>query len=98
MDVASAARHGAGRGQPNAAGSARAIRARGLALEWWPLHAKHSRRFDMAHTLGVVMDPIAAITPYKDTSLALLLEATRRDYELFYFEMNDLFVRDGVAY
>ena len=52
----------------------------------------------MTHTLGVVMDPIAAITPYKDTSLALLLEASRRGYTLFYFEMDDLFVRDGIAY
>lgn len=52
----------------------------------------------MAHILGVVMDPITDITPYKDTTLALLLEATRREYDLFYFEMNDLFVRDGIAY
>src|SRR5699024_6448678 len=36
--------------------------------------------------------------PYKDTSLSLLLEATRRDYDLFYFEMNELFVRDAIAY
>src|SRR5699024_7630066 len=37
-------------------------------------------------------------TPYKDTTLALLLEASRRDYRIYYFEMKDLFVRDGVAY
>jgi glutathione synthase len=52
----------------------------------------------MATRLGVVMDPIADITPYKDTTLALLLEATQRDYEIVYFEMSDLFVRDGIAY
>ncbi|HLQ84881.1 MAG TPA: glutathione synthase [Salinisphaeraceae bacterium] len=51
----------------------------------------------MARALGVVMDPIADITPYKDTSLALLLEAARRGYQIHYFEMNDLFVRDGQA-
>jgi len=52
----------------------------------------------MAYSLGVVMDPIEAITPYKDTTLALLLEAQRRGYQIHYFQMSDLFVRDGVAY
>ena len=52
----------------------------------------------MTTRLGVVMDPIADITPYKDTTLALLLEAMRREYEIIYFEMSDLFVRDGVGY
>lgn len=52
----------------------------------------------MADSLGVVMDPIEAITPYKDTTLALLLEAQRRGYTIHYFTMGDLFVADGVAY
>ncbi len=52
----------------------------------------------MAYSLGVVMDPIADITPYKDTTLALLLEAGRRGHAIHYFEMADIFVRDGVAY
>ena len=52
----------------------------------------------MALTLGVVMDPIQAITPYKDTTLALLLEAQRRGHAIYYFEMADLFVADGVGY
>lgn len=52
----------------------------------------------MAYSLGVVMDPIEAITPYKDTTLALLLEAKRRGYTIHYFQMSDLFVRDGVAH
>src|SRR5699024_2442623 len=52
----------------------------------------------MTYKLGVVMDPIADITPYKDTTLALLLEATRRGCDIHYFEMGDLFVRDGVAH
>jgi len=52
----------------------------------------------MAYKLGVVMDPIEDITPYKDTTLALLLEAQRRDYEIVYFTMTDLFVADGVGY
>ena len=52
----------------------------------------------MAHSLGVVMDPIEDITPYKDTTLALLLEAQRRGYTIHYFTMSDLFVADGVGY
>ena len=51
----------------------------------------------MPRTLGVVMDPIRAIKPYKDTTLALLLAAQRHGYAIRYFEMGDLWVRDGVA-
>jgi glutathione synthase len=47
--------------------------------------------------LGVVMDPITAINPAKDSSLAMLVEAQRRGYTLWYFEQNDLRLRNGVA-
>ena len=40
--------------------------------------------------LGVVMDPIAAIQPHKDTSLALLLAAQQRGWDLHYMERRDL--------
>lgn len=49
-------------------------------------------------TLGIVMDPIQDIKPYKDTSLAFLLEASRRRWEIRYFEMQDLYLRDGKAH
>lgn len=48
-------------------------------------------------TLGVVMDPIGSIKPYKDTTLALMLAAQLRDWTLHYFEPGDLRLRDGVA-
>lgn len=48
-------------------------------------------------TLGVLMDPIAHIKPYKDTTLALMLAAQARGWSLAYFEMTDLWLRDGVA-
>lgn len=48
--------------------------------------------------LGMVMDPIQAIHFKKDSSLAMLLEASRRGYQLYYFEQKDLFVRDGKAF
>ena len=48
-------------------------------------------------TLGIVMDPIGSIKPHKDTSLALMLAAQARGWALQYFEMSDLWLRDGVA-
>jgi len=44
-----------------------------------------------------VMDPIESITPYKDSSLAMLLEAQRRDAEIHYFQQGDLKLLDGKA-
>ncbi len=43
------------------------------------------------------MDPIASIHPEKDTSLAFMLEAQQRGWEIVYMEMADLFLRDGRA-
>jgi glutathione synthase len=45
--------------------------------------------------LGVVMDPIAGINPKKDSTLAMLLAAQERGWEIVYFEQRDLSVRDG---
>jgi len=44
---------------------------------------------------GVVMDPIADIKSYKDSSFAMLLEAQRRGHLLYYMEPGDLFAKDG---
>jgi glutathione synthase len=44
---------------------------------------------------GIVMDPIAGIKTYKDSSFAMLLEAQRRGHQLFYMEPDDLYVKDG---
>lgn len=49
----------------------------------------------MSVKLGIVMDPIGAIHYKKDTSLAMLLAAQRRGWELHYMEMQDLYLRDG---
>jgi len=45
----------------------------------------------------MVMDPIESITPYKDSSLAMLLEAQRRDADIHYFQQGDLKLLDGKA-
>jgi glutathione synthase len=47
--------------------------------------------------VGMVMDPIEAITPYKDSSLAMLLEAERRGAEIHYFQQKDLKIVGGSA-
>ena len=47
--------------------------------------------------IGIVMDPIGSITPKKDSSLAMLLEASRRDAEIHYFEQRDLRMLSGKA-
>ena len=47
--------------------------------------------------LAVVMDPIAHIKYAKDSTLAMLLAAQARGFELHYLEQADLFVRDGRA-
>jgi glutathione synthase len=47
--------------------------------------------------LGVVMDPIDAIKYAKDSTLAMLLAAQARGFELAYLEQRDLSLRDGVA-
>ena len=46
---------------------------------------------------GVVMDPIAGIKQYKDSTFAMLLEAQRRGHEIWYMEPAHLTVSDGVA-
>lgn len=47
---------------------------------------------------GMVMDPITHINIKKDTSFAMLLEAQARGWELYYMELNDLYMRNGRTY
>lgn len=47
--------------------------------------------------IGIVMDPIGSITPKKDSSLAMLLEAARRGADIYYFEQSDLRILAGKA-
>ena len=47
--------------------------------------------------VGIIMDPIQSIAPYKDSSLAMLLEAQRRAAEIHYFEQKDVRLLSGTA-
>jgi glutathione synthase len=48
--------------------------------------------------LGVVMDPIETITPKKDSTLAMMLEASRRGATIHYLQQRDLRLIGGVAF
>jgi glutathione synthase len=45
----------------------------------------------------VVMDPITSISPKKDSSFAMMLEAQRRGWRILYTVMHDIWLRDGQA-
>lgn len=45
--------------------------------------------------IGVVMDPVEKINVDKDTTFVLMLEAQQRGHEIYYMELDDLFVRAG---
>lgn len=48
----------------------------------------------MPKEIGVVMDPIGSIKVKKDSTFAMMLAATRRDWRIRYMELSDLFMRD----
>ncbi len=52
---------------------------------------------DKTMRLGVVMDPIESITPKKDSTLAMLLEAMRRGADIHYMRQGDLRLLGGKA-
>ena len=52
----------------------------------------------MERSLGVVMDPIAAINYGKDTTLRLLLAAQQQGYKLFYMQQQHLFLDNGTPF
>ncbi len=49
----------------------------------------------MTLRIGILMDPIERIKVHKDTSLAMMLAAQKRGWQLNYFEREDLSMRDG---
>ncbi|MCK9467884.1 MAG: glutathione synthase [Porticoccaceae bacterium] len=51
----------------------------------------------MTYSVGVVMDPIQSIAVKKDTSLALMLAAQQRGWQLQYMELGDLAISEGRA-
>jgi len=52
----------------------------------------------MSLNLGIVMDPIESITPYKDTTLAMLLAAAARGWTPHVMTQPDLYLLQGRAF
>jgi glutathione synthase len=52
----------------------------------------------MSIQIVVVMDPIESIKPAKDTTLAMMLAAQKRNWTLWYAEQRDLWLSDGTAF
>jgi glutathione synthase len=48
--------------------------------------------------IAVVMDPIQNINIDKDTTFVLMLEAQRRGHEIYFMELDDLYVRSGTPW
>ncbi len=49
-------------------------------------------------SIGFIIDPIESINTKKDSSFAMMLEAQRRGWSIFYMQQGDLYTRDGVVY
>ncbi len=49
----------------------------------------------MTTKIGVVMDPITSINPKKDSTLAMMVAAQAKGWELRYMEQADLYARNG---
>ncbi len=47
--------------------------------------------------IGVVMDPIESIKPWKDSTFAMMLEAQARGWQIHYFGLSDIYLEDSVA-
>jgi glutathione synthase len=48
--------------------------------------------------LGIVMDPIESIKPWKDSSFAMLLEAQHRGWQIYYMRLDDLYMDSSISY
>jgi glutathione synthase len=48
--------------------------------------------------IGVIMDPIERINIDKDTTFVLMLEAQHRGHEVYYMQLEDLFIRGGMPF
>ena len=46
----------------------------------------------MTLNIGIVMDPIESIKPYKDSSLAMMLAAQRKGWKLHYIQQSGLYL------
>lgn len=48
-------------------------------------------------SIGFIIDPIESINTKKDSSFAMMLEAQRRGWAIYYMQQGDLYVENGVV-
>ena len=48
--------------------------------------------------VGVVMDPVESIKPWKDSTLAMMLEAQRRNYVIYSIHIEDVYMDAGISH
>lgn len=48
--------------------------------------------------VGIVMDPLETIKPYKDTTFAMMLEAQKRGWTIFSMEPKDIWLHAGLTW
>lgn len=48
--------------------------------------------------LGILMDPLASIKTYKDSSFAMLLAAQKRGFTIYTLTQHDLWLQDGITW
>ena len=49
----------------------------------------------MTYKIAILMDPISQINIKKDSSFAMLIEAQKRNHDLYYLEQKDLILDNG---
>ena len=49
-------------------------------------------------SIGFIIDPIESINTKKDSSFAMMLEAQKRGWDIYYMQQEDLYVRDGLVF
>ena len=47
--------------------------------------------------IGIIMDPIESIKPYKDSCMAMMLAAQRKNWQLYYMQQQQLYIANGTA-
>ena len=47
--------------------------------------------------IGIIMVPIESIKPYKDSCMAMMLAAQRKNWQVVYMQQKDLYINDGIA-
>ncbi len=48
--------------------------------------------------LGIIMDPIESIKPWKDSSFAMMLEGQSRSWDIYYMQINDIYMDSSASH